>query len=214
VLVAFDGSPVTRFEDLLPLLGRRKAGDVVIVGIVRAGERFQADLTLGGAPTLKLPATAAALAKYARGVHKRINAELARITKGLSDSQAARPPKRGEWGVAQQIAHLILAERDMQGWAGQMLSDEAVGDELGLGTNEPTRVDALVARFKTLAALRRELALAQEETALLAERLPRDFVTKRKHLYRRLAGRIVEITPGHWDDDHLEQIKSAITVVR
>ena len=48
---------------------------------------------------------------------------------------------------------------------------------------------------------------------LLAERLPRDFVTKRKHLYRRLAGRIFEITPGHWDDDHLEQIKNAIQVV-
>ena len=212
ILVTFDNAPLTRFEDLVPLLSRHKAGDVVTVTYLRAGQSIDASLALGSFPAPRLPATAAALAKYARGVHKRINSELAKLTKGLSEARAARPPRKGEWSVNQQLAHLILAERDMQSWAGKMLSDEAVEDDLGFGTNEPTRVNAVVARFKTLAALRRELALAQEETALLAEGLPRDFVTKRKHLFRRFAGRIFDITPGHWDDDHAPQIKDAMAV--
>ena len=46
----------------------------------------------------------------------------------------------------------------------------------------------------------------------IAEGLPREFVTKRKHLFRRFAGRIFDITPGHWDDDHAPQIKDAMAV--
>jgi len=40
--------------------------------------------------------------------------------------------------------------------------------------------------------------------------LPRDFVTERKHLYRRFAGWIVEVTPGHFDQEHAEQLAGLV----
>ncbi len=210
VLVAFDGAPLAHFNDLTPLVSRRKAGDAVTVEFVRGGKRLSADLVLGHFPQPRLPATGAALAKSARGVHRRINTQITKLTRGLSEAGAARPPKKGEWSVKQLIAHLILTERDLQSWAAQMLIDGALGDDLEMRPNVNPRVDALVARLKTLAALRRELAAAQEETAALAENLPRDFVTRRKHLFRRFAGWIVEITPGHFDQEHNEQLALAI----
>ncbi len=210
VLVSFDGAAVTRFEDLTPLVTRRKAGDVVAVEVVRAGERGRSELTLGHFPLPRIPATGRALAKQARSIHQRINAVLTKKTRGLSEAHAARQPKKGEWSVKQIVAHLILTERDIQSWAAQMLNDREAGDDVEMRPNTPQRVDAVVARFKTLAALRRELALAQEETALLAETLPRDFVTRRKHLYRRFAGWLVEITPGHFDDEHGAQLDAAL----
>lgn len=210
VLVAFDGSPLIRFEDLTPLVTRHKAGDVVVVEVVRAGERASTELTLGHFPQPTIPATGKALAKQARAIHQRINADLARKTRGLTDAGASRPPKKGEWSVKQLIAHLILTERDLQSWVAQMVNDREAGDDLEFRPNANPRVDALVDRLKTVGALRRELALAQEETARLAEQLPRDFVTSRKHLYRRFASWVIEITPGHYDSEHGEQFDIAI----
>mgnify|MGYP001339420092 FL=1 len=210
VLVAFNGKPVTHFNDLGPLLAGLKGGDTVPVAFVRAGERRTVELTLGRFPIPKYPVTGVALARQARVSHMRINAELAKLTRGLTDTAAGHAPKKGEWSVKQLVAHLVLTERDLQSWAAQMINDREVGEDLEFRPNATVRVDALVARLKTLPALRRELALAQEETARLAEQLPRAFVTKRKHLYRRLAGWIVEITPGHFDQEHREQFARAI----
>lgn len=210
VLVGFDGSPLTRFEDLTPLVTRHKAGDVVVVEVVRAGERASTELTLGHFPQPKIPTTGKALAKQARAIHQRINADIARKTRGLSETGASRQPKKGEWSVKQLIAHLILTERDLQSWVAQMVNDREAGDDLEFRPNANPRVDALVDRLKTMAALRRELALAQEETARLAEHLPRDFVTNRKHLYNRFASWVIDVTPGHYDNEHGEQFDIAI----
>ena len=214
VLVSFDGAPLTRPEDLTPLVTRRKAGDIVAVDVVRGGERGRSELTLGHFPLPQIPATGAALAKRARSIHQRINADLNKKTRGLSDIKAARPPKKGAWSVKQIVAHLILTERDIQSWAAQMLNDREAGDDVEMRPNTPQRVDAVVARFKTLTALRRELALAQEETATLAETLPRDFIARRKHLYRRFAGWLVEITPGHFDEEHGDQLDHAVKTAK
>lgn len=210
VLVTFDGAPLAHFNDLAPLVSRRKAGDAVAVDYVRGGERHTTTLTLGHFPIPKVPATGKALAKVARATHSRINAELARKTRRLTEVDAGRAPKKGEWSVKQLVAHLILTERDLQSWAAQMINDREVGEDLEYRPNVCFRIDALVDRLKTLPALRRELAIAQEETARFAEQLPRDFVTERKHLYRRFAGWIVEVTPGHFDQEHAEQLAELV----
>lgn len=210
VLVGFNGSPLKQFADLTPLLTARQAGDVVTMRFVRAGEVQEAQVTLGRFPQPKLPATGKALAKQARAIHERINAELAGKTRRLSETGTARAPKKGEWSVKQLIAHLILTERDLQSWVAQMINDREVGDDLEFRPNVCFRIDALVDRLGTLAALRRELAVAQEETARLAEQLPRDFVNERKHLFNRFAGWVIEITPGHFDQEHGEQLALAI----
>jgi hypothetical protein len=177
---------------------------------VRAGEVQEAQVTLGRFPQPKLPASGKALAKQARAIHERINAELTGKTRRLSETGAARAPKKGEWSVKQLIAHLILTERDLQSWVAQMINDREVGDDLEFRPNVCFRIDALVDRLGTLATLRRELVVAQEETARLAEQLPRDFVTERKHLFNRFAGWVIEITPGHFDQEHGEQLALAI----
>lgn len=47
VILSFDGSPIRRYTDLAPLVGLKKPGEEVEVGIVRDGKRIRLDVVLG-----------------------------------------------------------------------------------------------------------------------------------------------------------------------
>lgn len=47
VILLFDGTPIRRYTDLAPLVGLKKPGEAVEVGIVRDGKRIRLDVVLG-----------------------------------------------------------------------------------------------------------------------------------------------------------------------
>lgn len=47
VILSFDGQPIRRYTDLAPLVGLKKPGDEVEVGVVRDGKRIRLDVVLG-----------------------------------------------------------------------------------------------------------------------------------------------------------------------
>lgn len=110
-------------------------------------------------------------------------------------------------------AHFVATERDLQSWIADMLEDNVVGDSLEFRPNVTPRLNALIARYRTLPALLEELRQAAEETTALLAALPPEFVA-RKHLYRRVALWITQVVPSHLRDEHGEQLRATLEAAR
>jgi hypothetical protein len=76
--------------------------------------------------------------------------------------------------------------------------------------NVQARIDALVARLGSLEALLDELSRAKVETEEMIAAFPDQFLSDRKHLYRRAAQWEIEEMPGHYFDQHQEQFQAAL----
>ncbi len=213
VLVSMNGVPLESPHSFSTALKGLKAGDRPPVEFYRGGEKHSIPLELSSFPIPSLPESSAALAETVRQLNARVHQEISAVTAGLDESLAGRQPKPGEWSVNELIGHFILTERDYQSWAADMLHDNEISDYLQYRPNMHERIAALVRRSGSRQALLDELALAQEETAALLAALPETFTTWRKHFYRRLAQWALEVTPGHLEDEHLEQFKVAIAAV-
>jgi len=133
---------------------------------------------------------------------------------GLSEADAGHLPAEGEWSAKEIVAHLALTERDYQGWVADMVNDTPVEDWLQMRPNVHARVKALVARLQSLDALLDELEASLGETVAMLAGLPESFAAERKYLYRRAAGWALEVTPGHYPDEHKEQIAATIAAAR
>jgi hypothetical protein len=72
----------------------------------------------------------------------------------------------------------------------------------------------LVKRCGSLAGLLEELTRAEAETADLLAELPESFTQRRRHLYRRAALWVMEVTPGHLNDEHAAQIQATLEAAR
>lgn len=206
VLVSLNGVPLETMASFGAALRGLKAGDKPLVEYYRSGQKLSTPLELGHFLISPLPESPAELAKELRQTNARIHATLREQTAGLSEAQAVRRPKEGEWSVREIIGHFILTEREYQSWTADMLRDNVGGDSLEYRPNVDERIAALLARFPTLEQLLLELAAAQEETAALLEALPENFTTWRKHLYRRLADWSRQVTLGHLDEEHAAQL--------
>lgn len=213
LLVSLNGVALVSPQSFSAALRGLKAGDRPLVEYYRAAEKHTAPLLLGSFPVLRLPESPAELAESVRQTNARIHGEISALVSSLNEDQAAQRPSPGEWSVNELIGHFILTEREYQSWAANMLRDNQIGDDLQFRPNVDERIAALVVRFATRNALLEELALAQEETAELLASLPESFTKWRKHYYRRLVQWALEVTPGHFDEEHLEQFKTAISKV-
>lgn len=214
VLIALNGKKLASPESFGAALQGLRAGDRPKVVFYRGAQKQTVPLELSRFPIADLPATGAELAAQVRRLHKQVDAALAQAVAGLTEAQAERRPAAPEWSAKELIAHFILTERDYQSWAADMLNDAPVNDDLQFRPNVDIRVAALVARLGSVAALRKELTRAEAETAALLEALPAAFVNGRKHLYRRLAQWALEVTPGHWNDEHAEQMRRTVTAAQ
>jgi uncharacterized protein YndB with AHSA1/START domain len=214
VLVSLNGVALDSFNSFEAALKGLQAGDRPVVEYYRRGQKMSTPLELGRFPISPLPESPATLAEEVRQTNARIHAALSEQTAGLTEAQSRIRPQENEWSVREIIAHFILTERDYQSWAADMLRDNVVGDSLQFRPNVDERIAALPERFPTLADLLAELALAQEETAALVEALPEHFVTWRKHLYQRLVDWSREVTPGHFDEEHANQLEGTIQAVK
>lgn len=213
LLVSLNAVPLENFGSFARALQGLKAGDRPPVEYYRLGQKASVLLELSSFLVLTLPESAAALADTIRATNARVLGEIRTLAAPLSEEQAGRKPQPGEWSVKELIGHFVLTERDYQSWAADMLRDNVVSDFLQFRPNVDERIGALVQRIDSTAGLLDELALAQEETAALVAALPAHFTTWRKHLYRRLAQWSLEITPGHLDEEHKEQLLATIRAV-
>jgi hypothetical protein len=213
VLVKFNGKTITNnFNSLGAGLAGRKAGDTVQIEWYRGKEKMKAPLTLGSFPISTVPATAAELAEATRKIYEELDKEWEGLVKDLSESEAEH--KEGnEWSVKELIAHFIAMERDYQSWLSSMVRGNAVFDDLEMRPNSDARLKAMVDRFKTVKALIEEQKAAQAETVAFIANLPEAFV-KHHHLYRRAALWELETIPMHFQDEHLEQLKTAIAAAK
>ena len=214
VLVSMNGVPLLGPPSFEMALKGLAAGDKPVVEYYRGGQKFAILLELGRFPIMPLPESPAVLAAAVRQTNERILQAISGQVSELSEIQAARRPQEKEWSVKEIIGHFILTEREYQSWAANMLRDNVVFDLLEFRPNVDERIASLLERFTTLRMLLAELAAAQEETADLLENLPESFITWRKHLYRRLVGWTMEVTPGHLDEEHAEQLRTTIEAAK
>jgi uncharacterized protein YndB with AHSA1/START domain len=214
VLISLHGRKLSGPESFGTALQGLRAGDKPKLVFYRGAQKLSVPLELSRFPIPELPASGAELAAQVRKLQAEVDAAIAQAVDGLSEAQAEKHPAENEWNTKQLIAHFVLSERDYQSWAADMLNDNVVDDFLEFRPNVNARLDALVARLGTVAALRQELALAEAETAALLEALPASFVQNRKHLYRRLAQWALEVTAGHWHGEHADQMKRIVEAAR
>ncbi|MBL8056856.1 MAG: SRPBCC domain-containing protein [Anaerolineales bacterium] len=214
VLIALNGRKLTGPQSFGSALQGLRAGDKPKLVFYRGAEKLSVPLELSSFPIPELPATGVELAGRVRQLQAEVDAAIAQAVDGLTEAQAERRPADKEWNAKQLIAHFILSERDYQAWVADMLNDNVVNDFLEFRPNVDARLDALVARLETTAALRLELTRAEAETAALLAALPASFIQNRKHLYRRAAQWALEVTAGHWHGEHAEQMQRTLAAAR
>jgi uncharacterized protein YndB with AHSA1/START domain len=210
VLVQLNGVVLESYSSLGRALHGLRAGDRPELVFYRGAQRIRTVLELSSIPQPDLPADAEGLAQRAAAMYLGVNQAMFAQFEGLSEERAGHRPAEGEWSVKELVCHFILMERDYQSWVADMLNDTPVKDYLQMRPNVSPRIDALVERCGTLAALCSELELAEAETLAMIRAFPPSFAADRKHLFRRAAQWIVEIVPEHYYDEHREQFKAAI----
>ncbi len=215
VIVRMDGQKITSdFGSLRAVLAKHKAGDAVPVVYYRGAAKQKVLMTLSARPApAELPATGAALAEVARQNYAGFIGDLRTRLAGVAEEQAEHVPAPNEWTLKQLVAHFIACERDLQSWIADMLNDNTVGDSLEYRPNVTVRLDAIVARYGSLAALLDELQAGAAETVALLAALPETFVA-RKHMYQRAATWIMNIVPSHLGDEHGDQLTATLAAAR
>lgn len=215
VIVRMDGKKITSdFGSLRAVLGKHKAGDEVPVVYYRGADKQTVLMTLSARPApAELPATGAALAEIARQHHAGFIGDLRARLAGVSEVEAEHIPAPNEWNLKELVAHFIACERDLQSWIADMLNDNTVGDSLEFRPNVTVRLDALAARYGSLAALLDELQAAAGETVTLLAALPEKFVA-RKPMYQRVAAWIINVVPSHLGDEHGDQLAATLAAAR
>ncbi len=214
LLVSLNGSPIQNTSSFAPLLKSLKAGDRPNVEYYRDGQKHSVPVQLGSFPMPDYPAIAEELADKVRRQNAQILADMRAQIGNLSEEQASIRPEENEWSVKELVAHFILAERDYQSWAADMFHDNVIEDWLEMRSNQQPRITALVERFHSLPALLDELAMAKEETGAMITAFPPDFIRRRPHFYRRLAGWALDTHREHYYDEHKDQFQVAIDTAK
>lgn len=214
VLISLNGKKLTDFGSFGPALAGLKAGDAPKLVFYRGAQKLTCPLTLSSFPIPEIPATGAELAAKIRGIYQEIEVNLDKLMNGMSDAQASHKTSPSDWSLNELLAHFILMERDYQSWVADMLNDRAVNDDLEMRPNVRERLQALVGRLPTVAALRAEIRAAAAETINYVENFPAHFIQHRKHLYRRAAQWQLEVTPTHFYEEHGEQFKAALEATK
>jgi uncharacterized protein YndB with AHSA1/START domain len=219
VLVSFNGVQLADYHSIGQGLLGLKPGDRAVVEYIRASEKNSLQVELGATLVEPVPETAQELAEKVRENTAKVLAAMRKQVAGLSESQVAQRPAVDEWSVNELVAHFILCERDYQSWVAQMLNDRPVDDWLEMRPNVNPRIQAMTQRFSAgrnagLDGLLEEFALAAAETADMIAAFPEEFVTSRRHLYRRAATWALETIPSHYFDEHQGQFQAAIDAAR
>ena len=186
------------------LMGKR-VGDVVEVVYWHDGKQIKTHMTLSARPMPQVPGSPKELAKALQTDADQMGAELAKILDGVSEEKASHRPAEGEWSAKEVMAHLILSERTWMMFVNPLANGTEPRDFPV--DNLQAHIDALLATYPTLDALRAELRRIRAELIALVANLPEAFA-KRKGSYLRM-GEILLQTYLH-TRAHYEQMRKAI----
>ncbi|WP_027891754.1 SRPBCC domain-containing protein [Calidithermus chliarophilus] len=208
VIVGMDGKEVRTVQDIPPITRQHKAGDTVVVEFYRGAERHAVPMELRPRNLHPYPESLEDLARTMAREKERLIGELRALLAGATDAEAERAPAPGKWNAKQILAHLVASERESQAFIASL----AVGNELEVFTaNLDARVNALVRRYPTLAALVQALEDAYAETLEIVRGLPQDFLARKASVVRvQLAA---EADPFHVRH-HFGQVRRALEAAR
>jgi uncharacterized protein YndB with AHSA1/START domain len=211
VIVALGGMQTLGYQELNAALRSRQAGDVVDVELVRGQERETIQLTLGQRPQPDVPEAPEDLAQFVADQYKETDAELKAAVEGVTEAEAGKRPAEDEWSVKQVLAHLSLAERDIQNYLTATALDGWLDGGQGNPSAMPGRLEAVLAIAPALDDLLARYFADEAETVALLRGLPEETLAHKARYYR--IRQIVAFLPLHVRE-HIEQIKKAIEAIR
>ncbi len=208
VIVKMGGKPITGYTSLANVLQTHRAGDELTVVFYRGAKKHTVKMQLSARPLPEVPPTAPALADAVRASYAEQFAELAECFDGVSEAEAERCPKPGEWSAKETLAHLIAGERDNHAWLSDLLNDaERWYDNNDAFDNVPARLTAMVQAYPSIADLLSEFKRVQTETVAIIAALPKAFVAH-KATYWRVGANLLQANVH--TRAHLPQIRTAV----
>jgi uncharacterized protein YndB with AHSA1/START domain len=210
VIVGLGGKKITGWTSFFSFMQAHRAGDAVPVVFYRGNEKRKTTMTLSVRPLPEVPPTPQALAEAVRNIYAELDAELAKCFERVSEAEADHHPARGEWNAKENLAHLIIDERDRQAGIDELINGEERWYD-GFAGNLQVRHAATVAACPTVPALLEELKRHEAETVALLTALPPEFVA-RKGSYWRLGYGLLLLSLH--TREHIGQIRAAIASAR
>lgn len=210
VIVSIGGKKVASSPSLFAALQGRRAGQTVPVTFYRGRDRRTVPMTLSARPLPEVPATAAELAEYVRGLYAGYDAQLAECFAGVSEAEANYRPAPDEWSAKEVVSHLLQGERDGLSYLAELqLGNERSYD--GPFENSTLQVRVVADSYPSVAAMLADYRLAEAQTVALLAGLPPEFVARRSTFWR-MAYSYTQAAP-HFDE-HIQQIKNALAAAR
>lgn len=210
VIVEMDGTSLRSWEDLGPVLQRRRAGDTVSVVFYRGAEKQEVEMELMGRPIPDLDRNPEVFAQEYRKVAGEVMEELRQALDGVSESEAEIAAE-DRWSVKENLAHLILTEEYNIMQLTDLIQD-GEPQSAGGGENRREPLRAIVSTTPTIELLMQRLARAQEQTCSMLEESAQ-VLKARKGVMWRLGTNLLHFPGGH-DRDHIEQMMREVEWAR
>ena len=210
VIVEMDGTSLRSWEDLGPVLQRRRAGDTVSVVFYRGAEKQEVEMELMGRPIPDLDLDPEVFAQEYRKVAGEVMEELRQALDGVSESEAEIAAE-DRWSVKENLAHLILTEEYNIMQLTDLIQD-GEPQSAGGGENRRESLRAIVSTTPTIELLMQRLERAQEQTCSMLEESAQ-VLKARKGVMWRLGTNLLHFPGGH-DRDHIEQMMREVEWAR
>lgn len=210
VVVSIGGKKADTFPSLTNALQQHRAGDEVKVVIHRGKEKMTLPMKLSKRPLPDIPWTANDFAAGVKKLFDSFDVELEKSLNGVTDEQASYRSTENEWSIKDVLAHLIISERDNQGFLTESIQSAQRSYD-NFPSNSEIRHKAIFAAHPTLKELLAEWKRAQREILAMCEVLPAEFIARKGsywlYAYGTLQGNI------HMND-HLRQIQKSLEQVK
>ena len=210
VIVEMDGTSLRSWEDLGPVLQRRRAGDTVSVVFYRGAEKQEVEMELMGRPIPDLDLDPEVFAQEYRKVAGEVMEELRQALDGVSESEAEIAAE-DRWSVNENLAHLTLTEEYNIMQLTDLIQD-GEPQSAGGGENRRESLRAIVSTTQTIELLMQRLARAQEQTCSMLEESAQVLRARKGVMWR--PGTNLPHFPGGHDRDHIEQMMREVGLAR
>ncbi len=211
ILLSLDGKPVAGYEEVAPILARRKAMDPVKVVVLRDGRRETLTVVLGGRPVPKIPADPAEVVARTRAAYADLWRDFESLLAGVGEEEVAVPEAPGKWSVKQVLAHLSVAERWNHAWIACDIEGEVIHGMRENPTITGERLAAAIAVAGTVAGLFARYKVDVEESIRLFMAM-RPEVRRNRARYRRIAEALSHF--AEHGRTHLAQVERILAAVR
>jgi uncharacterized protein YndB with AHSA1/START domain len=210
VIVSLGNKEADNFETLQSALKDVKGGDWVEVGFYRGSEYRTLNMELSKRPIPDIPSDPKQLAEAVRVKFEGALTELEKLLDGVSEEEASFKSEPEEWSIKETVAHLIIGEREFNGWIDDRIGDQIRWSDDWAG-NTHARVSAVAAAYPTTAELVELLRRLGVENRAFINMMPSSTVDN-KIGYKSIGSFMLE-SPTHIQE-HFEQIQKAIETAR